>query len=189
MLGRRTKSGGRSGILSTAGVAAILALAALTGCTDSSSGPDDAATDGAQLVSVTPAGGATGIAPTTAVRIEFDRPMADGTEDGCLLHAGGIEGPPVDGDWTWSEDHSVLTFTPHGPLADHTDHALHLGGGILDAAGHHVDFDGHGMQMGGVHLESGMMGGGMMGDGSHGGGLWEGPDGGLGWMFDFRTGS
>lgn len=170
-------------------VAALLVVAGLAGCADSSTDPEGAAA-GTQLLSVSPAGGATGVPTTAAVRIEFDGPMAVGSEDGCRLHAGDLEGPAVNGDWTWSEDHRVLTFAPHEPMAATTEHVLHLGGGLLDAAGHHVGFTRHGAAMGGMHVDGGMMGGtmggGMMG-GSHEGAWWEDSDGGLGWMFSFRT--
>lgn len=166
-----------------------MAILALSACSDSSSEPATGGTVEAELLSVTPTGGSTDVSRTSTVRVEFDRPMADGTDAYCRLHVGGIDGPDVAGAWTWSDDHRSATFTPAEPMAQATEHTFHLGGGIMDADGHHVNYAMYGFAMGGMHVDGGMMGGGMMGGSSHGGGLWQGPDGGYGMVFRFRTGS
>jgi len=60
--------------------------------------------------------------PNAVVRLEFHHPMADGEEEFCALHRGGLDAEEVPGRWEWSQDHHVLTFTPHEPLQHDSEH-------------------------------------------------------------------
>lgn len=96
-------------------------------------------------------------------------------EQFCAVHAGGLDGEEVPGRWEWSDDHHVLTFTPHGPLQHNAAHTLHVGGGILDAHGHDLDFDQHGHEIGGHWVDDDQLShhGGMMGGRPHMGEGWQ----------------
>ena len=95
----------------------------------------------------------------------------------------------VAGGWGWSQDRQVLTFTPGQPLGTSMQHTLHVGGGITDADGHHMDFDQHGFDMGGHWVDEDMLDqhGGMMGGHSHMGDGWQHENGTYGMAFAFRT--
>ena len=101
-------------------------FAAAAACSD---GAQDAGTQEVALVNVTPRGGSMTVDPNTRIEMEFDHRMADGVEALCAVHLGGLDGEEVPGAWEWSEDHHVLTFTPHDPLQHDWDHTLHVGGG------------------------------------------------------------
>ena len=141
------------------------------------------------LLRVSPQGGSTNVDPNTRIEMAFDHSMADGAEELCSLHIGGLDGEEVPGNWKWSEEHHVLTFTPHEPLQDESDHTLHVGGGITDEDGHHMDFDQHGFDMGGHWVDEDMLGqhGGMMGGHSHMGEGWQHENGAYGMAFPFST--
>jgi hypothetical protein len=115
--------------------------------------------------------------------------MVDGVEALCAVHLGGLDGEEVPGAWEWSEDHHVLTFTPHDSLQLDREHTLHVGGGITDRHGHGMDFDQHGLDMGGHWVDEEMLGehGGMMGGHSHMGDGWQHHSGYYGMAFSFRT--
>ena len=165
------------------------AFAASAACGDGTQG---VGAEEAALVSVTPRGGSMTVDPNTQIELEFDSRMADGMEQFCSLHVGGLDGEEVPGAWEWSEDHHVLTFTPHDPLQLDSEHTLHVGGGITDVDGHHMDFDQHGFDMGGHWVDEDMFGSGMLGPGmmsghSHMGDGWQHDNGTYGMSFPFRT--
>jgi hypothetical protein len=162
------------------------AFAASAACGDGTQG---VGAEEAALVSVTPRGGSMTVDPNTQIELEFDRRMADGTEQFCAVHMGELDGTEVAGRWGWSQDRHVLTFTPHDPLQHDSEHTLHVGGGITDVNGHQMDFDQHGFDMGGHWVDEDTLGhhGGMMGGYSHMGDGWQHDNGTYGMTFPFRT--
>jgi len=173
--------------------AALLSVGAVA-CSDGPTGPDP--DDGARFLSVVPTGGATEVDPHGDVVIRFDHPMMPGMEAYAMLHRGEVTGPEVEGGWSFSNDHTVLTFRPHAPLEPGTLHTIHLGGGMTDAGGHPVDWSTHGPGMGGAWAGETMMGsttgphGGMMGGAvgtGHMGPGWQHPNGSYGMVFSFTT--
>ena len=166
-------------------------LSGATGCADDAdqlpNAPDE--TLAVALVGVTPPGGTVGVDPSSHVVLEFDHPMVDGVEALCAVHLGGLDGEEVPGAWQRSEDHHVLTFTPHDPLQLDSEHTIHVGGGITDVDGHHMDFDQHAFDMGGHWVDEDMLDqhGGMMGGHSHMGEGWQHKNGTYGMAFAFRT--
>ncbi|MGD2067172.1 MAG: Ig-like domain-containing protein [Gemmatimonadota bacterium] len=164
------------------------------------SGGDSPAAPGASettaLLSIVPTGGATDVDPPATVVVGFDHPMMPGMEAYALLHRGDVTGPEVPGAWRLSDDLRTLTFTPASLLQPGTTYTIHLGGGMMDADGRHVDFDAHGDRMGGVWASPAMMGRGMMGSGMMGGAVgdrhmgpgWQHPtNGSYGMVFTFTT--
>lgn len=162
-------------------------LATAIACDGDTTGPNG---DLTTLLSVTPAGGATDVDPNTTVAIEFGAAMHGETY--AALHAEdmtGMYGPLVNGTWSWSQDSSHLTFTPDAPLMPDTRYTLHIGGGMMDAAGNVIDLAAHGPGMGGQWITQTMMQGcamqvcgGMTGQG------WMHPDNGsFGMGFTFTT--
>lgn len=176
--------------------AALVLALALAACSngDSPSGVDEETT---ALLSVVPTGGATGVDPSAPVEVEFGHPMNPAMADFADVHEGDLVGPEVPGSWSWSNDHTRLTFTPDQPLKPRTTYVIHLGGGMMDVDGHPVDFQRHGFTMGGewatdTMMHEGMMGGGMMGGdpGSqdyHMGPGWGHANGSYGMVFTFTT--
>lgn len=144
------------------------------------------------LISVTPEGGTTGVDPNTTIVLEFSHAM--GMEIYAALHEGdGVDGPLVDGAWSWSDDGTRLTFTPTVPLKSLTPYTIHMGGGMTDDHGHVIDLEQHGHDMGGEWATEQMMqhrmmqGGMMMGDDMMGPG-WQHPTNGTyGMLFTFTT--
>ena len=154
-----------------------LTLVASLACSGAATGP--ASTSAVTvLVSVTPAGGATSVAPSAPIVITFSHAMGSGMEMYVSLHEGDVTGATVLGVAMWSSDRTTLTFTPTASLKSGTAYTLHVGGGMTDADGHPIDMTAHGM-MGGQWASGSMMnGGGMMG----GGGPMSGQEMGPGWM-------
>jgi hypothetical protein len=151
-------------------VSMVLVLMLLGGCGADATAPE--VESGAALVSVVPAHGAVDVSVGTTVVMTFDHPLASGMEQYAALHEGGLEGPLVDGLWVLSSAGTVLTFTPAGELKAATTYTIHLGAGMMDARGHLVDLEQHGLGMGGAWATRSMMtGGGMMGGGTMGGGV------------------
>lgn len=170
----------------------------LAGACSESDPPLDPGAETTVLLSVVPRGGSTDVDRFAPVVIEFDHPVMAGMDAFALLHEGDVTGPEVPGTWILSADRLDLTFTPAAPLAPSTSYTIHLGGGMMDAGGDHVDFDAHGDHMGGAWATGGMMGGGMMGGGMMGGAVgeahmgqgWQHPTNGTyGMVFSFTTGS
>lgn len=175
---------------------AVIATVAATACSSPGDalGPEsDAATI---LTAVQPEGGTTGVDPNAEVVLEFSHPVNPAMSDYADVHEGDLEGPEVAGMWSWSQDHTVLTFRPEEPFAPATTYVAHVGGGMTDADSDHVGLSEHGSHMGGEWATGSMMGsghaGGMMGgDGSgHMGEGWEHPsNGSYGMVFRFTTAS
>lgn len=178
-----------------AALAVIVTLAAAACSTsDDALGPDsDAAT---ALTAVQPEGGTTGVDANAEVVLEFSHPMNPTMSDYADVHEGDLQGPEVAGSWSWSEDHTRLTFRPEAPFAPATTYVVHVGGGMTDADGDHVNLGEHGSHMGGDWATGSMMGSGqggsMMGDdgSGHMGQGWEHPsNGSYGMVFRFTTAS
>jgi len=174
----------------------LLGLLAATACStsDEALGP----TSGAATVleHVEPEGGTTGVDPSAAVVLEFSHAMNPTMSAYAAVHEGDLQGPTVVGAWSWSDDHTVLTFRADESLAPGTTYVIHVGGGMTDMDGDHVSLGEHGSHMGGEWATGSMMGsghaGGMMGgDGSgHMGDGWEHPsNGSYGMVFRFTTAS
>ncbi len=148
--------------------------------------PPEAATE---LAGVTPAANATGVPADGPIVLRFSGPMGDGMEQYVDLHLGPVRGAVVPMSCGWSADRTALTCAPDHPLEPGTHYTVHVGGGMMDAAGHRVEVERSGGAMGGMPVGGGMMGGmhggtptGMMGPG------WRhGPDGHLGMTFEFTT--
>ncbi len=69
-----------------------------------------------------------------------------------------------------------------------THYTVHVGGGMTDQAGHGIDLDAHGPDMGGDWAtDDMMMGGGMMGGHLHMGEGWDHANGSFGMVFEFTT--
>lgn len=143
---------------------------------------------GAVFMSVSPQGGATGVATTAAITIRFGAAMGAGMEQFVDLHVGDLTGPIVPMTCGWSSDRTALTCTPLGALQPRTTYALHLGGGMMSQAGQPLDYGQYGGMMGGQWIAGGMMGAshggrpwGMMGSG------WSNSNGGYGMVFSFTT--
>jgi len=167
-------------ILVTCGVLLFAA-----GCSDGNNEPNQVTTT---LTLVSPAGGATNVAPTAAISMTFSGPMAQGMENYMDVHAGTAADATVPMTCTWSVDRATLTCTHAAPFASGSTYTIHVGGGMMDANGHPLDMNGMVNTMGGVWLMPGMMGGmhagqpmNMMGQG------WQGSNGSYGMMFTFTT--
>ncbi len=167
-------------------LAATVLLAGAAGCSDDADSGTDPGNDPAALLSVTPQGGSTDVDPGSAMSVEFSGPMQDGGEMYVAMHQGDVRGPEVAGTWTWNGDHTRLDFSPTGPLMPETQYAMHVGGGMMDQAGHELDLETQGPGMGGDWATEDMMGG-MMGGHPHMGEGWEHSNGTFGMVFDFTT--
>jgi hypothetical protein len=141
----------------------------------------------ALLMSVSPAGGASGVPVETSLTMRFGQAMAPGMEQFVDLHIGDPSGPTVPITCAWSADRTLLTCVPETLLRLRTTYALHIGGGMMDAGNHLVDIGQYGAPMGGQWLYPNMMSGhggmswGMMGSG------WRHPNGSYGMFFRFTT--
>jgi hypothetical protein len=159
--------------------------------------PTEPEVQDAALFSVIPAGNATGVDPSGPVVIEFTHTMMLGMEEYADVHEGDVEGPLVPGTWSWNEDRTKLTFTPEALLKPQTQYVIHVGGGMQDQNGQHINYGQHGMGMGGQWMTQQMHQGGHhgygMGHGGMGGGTgmgegWVHPtNGGYGMIFTFTT--
>lgn len=166
---------------------------------DGPTSPDDSSSLSSEetvLLSVAPEGGSTAVGMNTAITVEFSHPMNPDMSQYADVHKGEITGAEVAGAWEWFEDDTVLRFTPAQPLEPGTDYVVHLGGGMMDADGEHVNVEQHGQQMGGEWATDDMMtgrgmGGGMgggMDSSEHMGGSWDHPSNGShGMVFTFTT--
>ena len=168
---------------STAGMALAFVFAT-SACSDSTS----PSTTGASLDAVSPTPGATGVDPATVMTMHFSAAMQTSMMQYVDLHQGTIVGSVVPMTCSWSSDAMTLTCQPNQPLQPGTSYVLHMGGGMMDANGHSVDVEHHGMTNGGQPVSGGMMGGmhGGQGTGMMGGG-WMDPDGHYGMEFTFTT--
>jgi hypothetical protein len=150
------------------------------------SGNVNGAAESVLLTSVAPVGGATDIDPNTTISAGFSNAMPPGMEQYLAVHEGDLSGPLVSGMWAWSQDGRTCVFTPDAPLQHQMQYMLHVGGGILDVNGHHVDFADGQHHMGGQRIHQDMMNGSMMGQSMMGSG-WMHPDGTYGMGFSFMT--
>ena len=121
---------------------------------------------GAVLMSVTPQGGAMGVAGSASMVFRFGAAMGSGMEHFVDLHRGDLAGPTIAMNCNWSNDRTSLTCTPQGPLAARTNYVLHLGGGVMTQDGQAVDCARYGPANGGQWIVGGMI------TGSHAGGAW-----------------
>ena len=134
------------------------------------------------VASIFPTGGSVDVDPTAPIVISFTGMMGVGMEMYAVLHEGDVSGPVVPGSWTWSTDRTILSFRPAAPLKSRTRYTLHLGGGMIDAAGEQIDYRRCESRYGGQWATSRMMGGqGMMGPG------WRAANGTYGMVFTFTT--
>jgi len=166
--------------------ALVLAVAfAVSACSDSTS----SSTTGASLDAVSPTPGTTGVDPATVMTMRFSAAMQTSMMQYVDLHQGTIAGPVVPMTCSWSSDNTTLTCQPNQPLQHGTAYVLHMGGGMMDANGHAVDVEHHGMTIGGQPVSGGMMGSMHAGQGTGMmGGGWMDPDGHYGMEFTFSTG-
>lgn len=166
-------------------LAASFGLAACGGSSVTSTTPDGPAA-AAQVVSVSPVGGAINVSTAGPIVVGFSHGMHAGSEMYVTLHQGTATGTLVAGHAMWSADSTQLTFTPTAALAAHTMYALHIGGNMMDDAGKPADLS-KCPQFGGQAATSQMMSGGMMG-GSEMGSGWQTPGGNTyGMVFTFTT--
>lgn len=138
----------------------------------------------ARIVSLVPAGGATGVDPAAPIVITFSHPMPSGMEQYVALHEGGLDGPAVPMNCAWTAEQTVLTCTPHEPLAASTGYALHIGGGMRDRLGDPLDYEGCIGLHGGQWATGGIMG---MGGPAGMGPGWRHANGSYGMVFTFTT--
>lgn len=178
------------------GVLAVLVAAAIAGACGGSSGQNmmssgmngsGGTSAGVAFMSVSPAAGATGVAASSPITFRFSGAMGAGMEQDVDLHMGDLSGAEVAMSCGFSTDRTVLTCTPSLALAPRTTYAIHLGGGMMSAAGAPVDYSA-GLGMGGQWIMGGMMpsshggmGWGMMGNG------WRNANGSYGMVFTFAT--
>jgi hypothetical protein len=151
-------------------------------------GPGGGTAAGTAFMSVSPTGGETGIAVGSPMTFRFNGAMGAGMEQYVDLHVGDLSGAEVGMTCGWSVDRVLLTCTPASPLAPHTTYALHLGGGMMSAAGVAVDYTAYGPGMGGQWILGGAMTGthGGMGWGMMSSG-WRNANGSYGMVFTFTT--
>ena len=155
-----------------ASMAAVLSLTACGGGTATPTGPSSNPVS-AQVVSVSPAGGAAAVSTSASVVVTFSRPMHAAAASYLTLHSGSLSGPTVAGRGMWSGDSTQFTFAPDSMMAARATYVLHMGGAMLDAAGDTVSLT-RCAQFGGQAATAGMMSGGMMG-GSEMGPGWQTP--------------
>lgn len=163
-------------------VGGLLALTmGVSACGDD--GGTDPVRDETALLSVIPQGGATGVDPNGPVTIQFSHAMQAGMEEYADVHEGDVEGPLVEGAWSWNGDLTELTFTPSAPLKSGTQYVIHIGGGMLDENGDPINYGQHGFGMGGQWMTQAMHQGGQhgYGHGGMGGGMGGGTGMGAGW--------
>ena len=165
-----------------AATAALLTPFILAACDDEGTEPE---VEESALLSVIPQGGATGVDPNSPIVIEFTHAMMPGMEEYADVHEDDVEGPLVPGSWSWNEAHTKLTFTPDSPLKSQTRYVIHIGGGMEDQDGQHINFQQHGLEMGGQWMTEQMHQGGQHGYGGGQGGMGGGMGGtgmGAGWV-------
>jgi len=118
------------------------------------------------LLSVSPAGGTSGVSVTTQMVLTFGVAMGQGMEQYVDLHRGDLAGPTLSLHCGWAANGTVLECTPLEPLEAQTTYWLHLGGGLHDPAGQGIDLGPYGPMYGGSWITGGMM------MGSHAGQPW-----------------
>lgn len=140
------------------------------------------------LTLVSPAGGATAVVTTASVVLTFSGPMAQGMDSLMDVHQGTTAGALMPMTCSWSGGRTTLTCTHAAPFAGGATYTIHVGAGMMDANDMPIDMDAMVTQMGGVWLQSGMMGGMHAGQPTSGmGSGWHGANGSYGMMFTFTT--
>jgi hypothetical protein len=161
-------------------------LLGITACTDAGVAPlgSDAA-----LLTVAPQGGSVDISVGTSVLVTFNQAIGIGMEAYAALHEGSLTGPEVEGTWSLSPDRTVLTFYPTDALKTATRYVIHLGGGMTDDHGNHVNLSQHGHGLGGEWAMGSMMTGSMGQGNTHmmGSGWAHPANGSYGMTFSFTT--
>jgi hypothetical protein len=178
----------------TAALALISGLAFLaTGCgsgadTSMMSPSPTGSQTGGTLMSVTPQGGATGVAGSTSMVLRFSGAMGSGMEQYVDMHMGDLSGATMPMNCVWSGDRTTLTCTPQGSLSPHTTYVMHLGGGMTTQTGQAVDCTQYGPSMGGQWIQGGMMGSSHAGSAwTMMGSNWHNANGSYGMAFTFTT--
>lgn len=171
-------------------IGAVAVAATLAACGPDATAPEEEL--GAALLSIQPTPGSMDVTVGAEVVVTFDHAIAEGMEAYAALHEGSVTGPIVEGTWMQSEDRTQLTFMPLSQLKPATTYVIHLGAGMMDDHGNHVDLETHGMGMGGAWATGSMMTGGMgsgMGQtGTMMGEGWAHPNNGTyGMLFTFTT--
>lgn len=161
-------------------VAVILTIPLVSVACDSE--PTDAEVGETVLLSVIPEGNATGVDPNGPIVIGFSHGMRQGMEEYADVHEGHVEGPLVPGSWSWNETRTQLTFTPDSALKPQTQYVIHIGGGMRDQNGQHINYQQHGIGMGGQWMTQQMHQGGKHGYGMGQGGMGSGMGMGEGWI-------
>ena len=181
------------GVRRSRGLALVGVVLVSGGCAMSSTAPSGSGAATAALESVSPAGGATSVSPSSAIVVRFDHAMAPAMQGYVTLHHGGVTDSLVPCTRAWSADSLTLTMTPMAMMRDSSQYTIHVGGGMMDAMGDSVSLAMHGTGMGG-HWATGTMmnGGGMMGGsgsmaGQEMGMGWAGGNGYYGMVFTFAT--
>lgn len=158
-----------------------LAAATLVGCSDGT-GPG-----AVNLTAISPAPQASSVSPGTPIVLTFSAGMMPGMAQYMDLHQGGVSGPVVPMNCSWSSGETMLTCQPQAPLASGTQYTIHVGAGMTGGQGQRMPMDAW-TGMGGQWATSGMMGGthagqpvGMMGTG------WMDGAGHFGMTFEFTT--
>jgi hypothetical protein len=80
------------------------------------------------VASVTPSDQATGVAPTAAIRVAFDRPLDDATIDAVGLEDAG--GSPVGVARSYDDDTRTVTLTPSATLNPGASYTVRVGTGL-----------------------------------------------------------
>jgi len=154
-------------------------------CSDSTAPANPNATT---LSAVSPAGGATSVDPSASIVLTFSAPMAAGMENYMDVHQGTTAGAVMAMTCTWSANATTLTCTHAAPFASGGTFTIHVGAGMMDADSMPINMNAMISQMGGVWLQSGMMGGMHAGQPTSGMGTgWRGANGSYGMMFTFTT--
>lgn len=136
-----------------------------------------------QLLSISPLGGAENVPANPDIMLTFNRPIMAGMEQYLVLHQGGLSGTDVSIACSWSDGQRTMFCRPDLPLAPGTRHTVHVGGGMMDAAGRHVGMGRYGGGMGGQWASGSMMGG----QSSCRGTDWMHENGSYGMAFEFTT--
>ena len=117
-------------------LSAILLIGLFTiGCENETDEPD------LNILSVTPKDGATGVAKTVAIQVDFTESMnTESCESRFGLHEGELTEMPMmgmmnglDGSFHWNSDSTMMTFQPDSMLMDSTMYTICLMEGMQTA--------------------------------------------------------
>lgn len=141
------------------------------------------------LTGIAPAANAVGVDVADQVVLTFSGPMMTSMDSMIALHDGDLSGAEVPGHFMWSGGGDSLFFMPDSALMAGHHYTVHVGGGMLDAAGDTVDFQFAHDSLGCAWATGQMMGGGMMGGRGEMGHGWQGSNGNYGMAWGFSTSS